>query len=144
ALERVRRGARLEGAATKDLRTGLLDVRCDGSDLLLVLDGTRAAHDHDFATTDGHVADLHGRAVSATELAGNELVRLHDRRDGFDSGDGSDGALANGVLWPDDPDDGADGAAADLRLQAPLLDAIDNVLNLFLRRIRSGDDDHKR
>ena len=57
-------------------------------------------------------------------------------------GDGGDRLLANRILGADDADDGAQRAAADIRLEAPLGDPIDDVLDLLLGGFGFGDDDH--
>ena len=141
ALERVGRGPGLESAAAQHACAGFLYVGGDRDELLPALDRARARHDDDLRPAEGDAADLDQRGGLA-ELVRDQLVRLEDRRDRLDPGDRRERLFPDDVLRADDPDDDADGAAGDLGTEAPLLDAVDDVLDLRLGRAGLGDDHH--
>src|SRR5262249_55900199 len=74
------------------------------------------------------------------QLAAGELERLEDRQHLLDAGDGGQRLALELVLVADDADDGALLAAAEVRLEAQLLDVFQDVLDLFRCRVGSGDD----
>ena len=77
ALERVRRGARLVGAAAHHGRARLRHRRGDGERLLLPLDRARAGHQREPAAADGAAPDRDHR-VGRVEGARGQLERHRD------------------------------------------------------------------
>src|SRR5581483_7319882 len=141
ALEAVGAGARLERAAAQDVGAGLLDVAGDLVEDLVALDGAGAGDHRHRAAADLHLADGYHR-VALVELAAGELVRLHDRQGLLDAGDRQQRLGVQLVLVADDADDRAVLALADVRLQAELVDALDDVLELGGGGVGAQDDDH--
>ena len=80
-LERVGRGARLEGAAAEEGRPGLLDLARDRERLLEALDRTGAGDHGDVLPADGHVAHAH-LGVLRVHRAADQLVGGLDADDG--------------------------------------------------------------
>ena len=141
-LEGVGRSPRLEGPAPQHLGPGRLDVRGDRGDLLPVFHRARTGHDRDLRAADGDVADLHHAVIAAAKLARDQLVRLQHRRHRFHAGDGRDRLFPDRALVADDADDRAHRAAAHVRLETPLGDPLDNVVDLFFCGLGFGDDNH--
>src|SRR6185312_9398995 len=78
ALEAVRRAARLERTAAKELRTGSGALFCAEANLVAAFDRAWAGHDDDlFATDDDTIRELDARAFRA-EAAAGELVGRRD------------------------------------------------------------------
>jgi hypothetical protein len=88
------------------------------------------------------VADADGGAVGA-ELARRELVRLEHRRHRFDAGQRLERHLGQQALVADAADDGAPLAAREVDLEAGTLDALADVVELGVRDVGAGDDDHR-
>ena len=65
SLERIRRGARLVGAAAEELPAGVLDPLGDGAGLIERLDRARAADDDDAVAADVDAADVDDAVVRA-------------------------------------------------------------------------------
>src|SRR5690606_7561893 len=123
--------ARLEGASAKDAGSGLFHVAGDGGDLLAAFDGAGAAHQDDLRTAHCNVPHLDGGAITA-KFPGHEFIGLEDGSDRLDAGNGGERFFTNHVFRSNDTDDDADGAAAQLGTQTPLMDAIDDMLNLVV------------
>ncbi len=104
--------------------------------------GQRAAADLD--RLDGRLAVRADRddGVSGMKLPAGELERLEDRQDLLDAGNGRQRLGPELVLVADDADDGADLAAAEVRLETQLADAFENVLDLLFGEIGSENDNH--
>ena len=81
---------------------------------------------------------------SGVELAAGQLERLQDRQHLLDAGDGRQRLGLQLVLVADDADDGAMLAPAEVRLEAQLADALEDVVDLGRRRSRFQDDDHDK
>ena len=144
SLKTVGRSAWLERTAAQDFRAAFFDRLRDPRDLLARLHGARTAHHDDFVPTHFHPADFHRARVATAKFASHKLVRLQHGRRTFHSGNRRDGFFANLILGPDDANDRPNRAAADFRLQSPLLDTIENVLDLLLSCAGFCNDNHDK
>ncbi len=116
ALECVRRGARLVGAAAEELRAGCGDLFGDGKGLLAALDGAWAGDNGEIAAADGGVGS--GEAddgVFFFYVAAGELVGLGDTNDFGDAGHLFEVAAVDFALVAGDSDGGALGAGHRVR-----------------------------
>ena len=75
-------------------------------------------------------------------LPAGELERLEDGQHLLDARDGGQRLGQELVLVADDADDGAQLAFADVRLEAQLPDALQDVVDLGISRIGTEYDDH--
>src|SRR5690606_33398130 len=121
--------------------TGFLHVAADRDDLLAAFDRARAAHQNDLRTADFDIADV-DRSAHSAELMGHELIGLEDGGDRLDAGNGGKRLLTNHVFRSDHADNDADSTATQLGAETPLMDTIDDMLNLIVGRIGFGDNDH--
>ena len=83
ALEFVRRGARLEGAAAQDGGAGGFDRMGGGEQLLLALDRARSGHDLQLFAADQVAPHIDG-GIGRVRLAADEFVALLHRHDALD------------------------------------------------------------
>ena len=143
ALERVRRGARLERAAAHDAGAGGGDDRRDRVDLLLRLDRARAGHEHDFGSADLHAfSDVDDR-VLLLELARRQL---EGRGDAHDLGHAVEHLELPRIDVAVDDADHANHrlllAVGAVRLEALGLDVLEHRVDLLGRRVRRHHDHH--
>ena len=141
-LERVGRGARLEGAAAQDAGTLALDASGRLHQLLARLDRARPGH-HDqlLAEAELHAVDAHPRPFDLV-LGARQLVRRADPDHLLDAVERAEVGDALEVA-ADDADHRALLAHADERLQAVLLDGSSDPVDLVLRRRRTHHHDHR-
>ena len=125
ALEGVRRGARLEGAAAHELQPGALQERGGGLHLLLGLHGAGPGNDGEASRANGHAAHGDPRGVGM-ELPGGKLVRLEHAQHAFHAGQLVELGLVQGAVVTGDAADGLDRAAAQVRGIAEVLDLAQN------------------
>ena len=93
------------------------------------------------STLDARPCDDHDR-VGGVELAAGQLERLEDRQHLLDAGNGLQRLGLELVLVADDADDGALLAPAEVRLEAQLADAFENVFDLLVRGVGPENDNH--
>src|SRR5690606_4252354 len=142
ALERVRGGAGLVGAAPQHLGAGALDDVGRLQRLLAALDAAGAGGDDEPAVAGLHPADHHERVV-VPELARGELERLrdaHDRLDARQPGEVLPELL--GGRGADRADQRARLALADVGHEAPALDLAYDLLDRRRVGVLTHDDDH--
>ena len=132
ALEAVRAGARLERAAAQDVGPRRLDLAGD-----LVEDRRRSRPRTARRSSPGRRRRSCSPAAPSTtdvlrvELAAGQLERLQDRQHLLDAGNGGQRLGLQLVLVADDADDGALLAPAEVRLEAELRDALEDVIDLL-------------
>ena len=139
ALERVRRGSRLEGAAAqhRPARGGDRPRRLQG--LLAVLDRARARDQTEELVTDLAAVHLdHGRIGS--DLARDQLVRLQDRQHLLDAGIALQRQSGQQFPLADRADHRRFAPALDARLHARFLQPREHVLGLVGSRPRAHHD----
>ena len=90
---------------------------------------------------DGHVPDPHDR-VLADDLARCELERTADRHDLGDAGERLDGVRRGSRGAPEGANRGALRARERHRRAAEFLDALDDRVDLLLRRVALHDHEH--
>src|SRR5262249_30488129 len=71
-----------------------------------------------------------------------EFERLENGDDFFDARDRGQRGIAHHVFFPDDADDRALDPTAHIGAQTHLVDAVDDVIDLFLCGMRLDDDNH--
>src|SRR5258708_7290856 len=108
---------------------------------LLALDRAWSGHHHDLVTPDLDAPDVDDR-VHWPELAACELEGLCDLHDLVDSAEVGERLLVGVRVAADHSDQRPLLAARDLGLQADLVDAIDDGVDLGLGRLMRHDDDH--
>ena len=145
ALEGVRRGPRLVGAAAEQRGArGLGHLgRLEG--LLGGLDRARAGDEGERVRADRRpvpvAADVDRRPLGVV-LAADQLVGVGDPVDVLDPGHAAQVEPVEGLDVADQADDRARHAAADERLAARLLDALGDVRDLLLGGSGSHHNDH--
>ena len=107
ALEGVRAGPRLEGAAAEDRRAGRGDRVGRLEELVAALDRARSGHHGQRAVADDRVEDADD-GVLGVELARGELERPADRRDRRDPGSAAKRSRSSRLPRADLADDGDD------------------------------------
>jgi hypothetical protein len=141
ALERVRRGTRLVGAAAEELRAGGRDLFGNGECLLARFNGARTGDDGEVAAADLRVGSFKADdGVFFFDVAAGQLVGLADADDFGDAGELFDVAAVDFTLVAGDADGGALGSWHGMRAIAQLLDVVADGLDLFRRGLRLHDD----
>ena len=115
ALERVRRRARLEGAAAEELQPEARDQRGAGLHLLLGLHGAGSGDHGERTGADRDAAYLDARGIGM-KLAGGQLVRLQHAEDALDSGQLVELRFADGPVVAGYAADRLHGSAAQVRV----------------------------
>ncbi len=141
ALERVRARAGLERAAAEHRGASGCHATRGREHLLFALDGARTRDDAERSPADGGRPHPHDR-VLRLEVAAHELERLEDPNDLLDTRQALELERVDDLAVPDDADDGLDLTARQVRLGAGLGEQIDDVLNVFGRRVVAHDDEH--
>src|SRR5262249_62143236 len=141
-LEAVRTRPRLVRPAAQDIGPRGLDVPGDLVEQLGALDRAGPGDHAERAAADADLADGYDR-VGGLELPAGQLERLEDRQHLLDAGDGRQRLGLQLVLVADDADDGAQRAAAEVRLEAQFLDTLQDVLDLLLGGVPPENDDHQ-
>ena len=142
ALERVRRGARLEGAAAQDAGALALDGAGRLHELLARLDRARAGHHHELlAEAQLHAVDPHPGPLRLV-LRARELVGRADPDDLLDARQRAEVRDTLDVA-ADDADHGPLLAHAEERLEPVLLDGASDPVDLLVRRRRTHHHDHR-
>src|SRR5712692_2603748 len=141
-LERVGRGAGLEGAAAQDVGARGLHLLRGLEKLQARLHRTRSGHDDDRPPADRHVTDADlGRLLA--DLPAGELVGLEDRRDGLDALEGLEAAeRVLAAIVADRADHGPQCTADRVGAVAHRHDPMADVVHLAVRGFRSEHDDH--
>ncbi len=143
-LEAVGRGARLEGAAAKDLGASGLDAFGDGQELRPRFDRAGPRHDDELLAADGHAVDLELRRFGMG-LAARQLEGLEDPHDALDAVEGLQGQqLLFGAVVADHAHDGAHLPARQVGLEPHALHAARHVVDVGVARSRLQHDDHVR
>ena len=138
-LERVRRGARLEGAAAEHRHALGGDGARRLERLLPRLDGARAGDEAEVAVADPPAAHLdHGRI--GRQLARDELVRLEDRQHLLDAGEALERQRREQLALADRADHGRLAAGRDERRAAGLVEPRDDLVHLLLGGARAHHD----
>ncbi len=141
-LKAVGRGAGLERAAAQNSRATFLDRARDGEELFAAFDRAGSADErHRGIAADAHPANLHGRG-RAPEFIRGKLVRLVHGNDRFDPGHGGEWVVAHAILRPNNANDDAGSAAADLGLEPAFAHARHDPLDLLFGGVRLSDNDH--
>ena len=130
ALEGVRRGARLEGAPAEHRHALLRDGARRLHRLLARLDRARAGDEAEVPVADPPAADVDHRRVGR-ELTRDELVRLEDRQHLLDAGIALERQRRQQLAVADRSDHGRLAAGRHDRAAARLLEARDDVVDLF-------------
>ena len=113
ALKRVRRGARLEGAATQEARARLMRGGSGRDQVGLVLDGAGAEHERPLVVADGAGADRrgHGDGAARGGDARRRIVGGEHRLDGVERGEARARGVVEGRVRADDLERQPPGAA---------------------------------
>ncbi len=142
ALEAVRRGARLVGAAAQHRRAVLGDHARRLQRLLAALDRARAGDQAEVVAADPPAVDLDHGPLALLELRRGELVRLQDRDQVVDPVVALEPERGDPVAVADRPDHGQQLALREVGRTADLLDSLDDVGDLLLRRPLFHHDHH--
>ncbi len=144
-LERIRRGARLVGAAAEEARAGASNVLGGSEGLVAALDGARAGHDGNLVAADGGVGI--GEAddrVFFLEIAADQLVGLADADDFLHARHLVEGAGIKLGLVAGDADGGALRAGHGVRAEAQTLDSFAYLAHVLFGSVRFHDNQHGR
>ena len=100
SLERVRRGARLEGVAAQDGGARLCHRLCRGEELLSRFDGTGPGDRRKMPAADQYATTDIDDRVLLLKVPADELERLQHRNRSLDPGKGLPGKLLNRRCGP--------------------------------------------
>jgi len=134
--------ARLVGSSTQQHCPGLFDPLGSRENLLLVFDRTGTCDDYQSIAADANPVHLDHR-VLPPEFAAGELEGLEDRDDVLHPWEQEKALLANQALITDQADDRSLQPTGHVGLQTALCDAVDDELNLVLRRPGIHYNDHE-
>ena len=142
ALERVRRGARLVGAAAEQRGAGGRHGAGGGERLVARLDRARPGDEREVLTADLSSLDVDHRSLAVADLRRGELVRLEDRHDLGDARSTLEAEARHVLAVADRADHGDLLAARGVGAGADRLDPVDDGLDLRFRRPRLHHDHH--
>ena len=145
SLERVRRSARLVGAAAEKADAGGLELPGDGEALLFGFDGAGSGDHGDVRAADEDITGRRGDfddGVFFLHVAGDEFVGLGDRDALDDAGHGFKCAEVDGAGIAGDADGGAARAGDRMGFQAKGFDAITNGADLLFGGVGLHDYEH--
>ena len=132
SLERIGRGARLIGSATKNARAAGLDVVGDAGRHFDFLDRAGTGHDDQFLSADLDAADIDDRVV-AFKFAAHELPGRENGGNAFDAWEGCQRLLFNTIVT-DDADNRPFFAGRNMRFQSQLAEPVQHVINFSFTR----------
>ena len=144
-LERVRRSARLVGAAAEKADAGSLELLGDGEALFFGFDGAGPSDHRDVRTADKDVARGRGDlddGVFLLHVAGDQFVGLGNRDALDDAGHGFECAEVDGTGIAGDTNGRAAGAGDRVGFEAEGFDAIANGANLLFGGVGLHDYEH--
>ena len=144
ALEAVRRGARLVGAAAEHRRAGGGDGVRGREHLVARLDRARAGDHREVLAADPSPVDLDDGPLAMTELGRGELVGRRIGTTCCDARVALEAEPLHVLAVADRADHGDLLAARRVRAGAAALDAVDDGLDVFLGGRRLHDDHHLR
>ena len=142
ALERVRRGPRLVGAAAEHARPAVGDGPRHLERLRPALDRAGAGDQGEVVAADLAAVHVDDCALALAELSRGELVRLEDRHQVVDAGGALQAQGGDPVAVADGADDGQELSAGHVGGAADRLHAVDDGLDLLLRRPLFHHDHH--
>ena len=142
ALERVRRGPGLVGAAAQHRRPAVGDRLGHLQGLRAALDGARAGDQREVVASDLAPVHLDDGSLALAELRRGQLVGLQDRHEVVDAGGALQPKGRDAVAVADGADDGQELSGRHVSGAADRLDAVDDGLDLLLSRPLFHHDHH--